>query len=358
MKAEVSTVGIIGGGQLGMFLAQACQKIGLITHIYSDTDDAPAKKYANKIIYGSFNDHKKLNEFRKNVDLLTYEFENVAIKTLKQINKQIKIYPPISALEISQDRKKEKLFFSKNKIKHAGLFFINKKTNLNKFKDKINFPVILKTCRFGYDGKGQYKVKNFSDLKNKWKKLDYQSCVIEKIIKFDRELSVICSRNIKKNICFYPPFENIHKNHILFETISPSQIDEKINKQLIIISKKILNKLNYIGLLTIEFFLDDENNIYVNEIAPRVHNSGHITLDNANMSQFELHIKAITKDKIKTPKIIKKGLMRNLIGNEIKRTKQISKLKSYKVYKKKKAYDYGKKTIKQGRKMGHINFIK
>jgi Phosphoribosylaminoimidazole carboxylase (NCAIR synthetase) len=182
--------------------------------------------------------------------------------------------------------------------------------------------------------------------------------VIEKIIKFDRELSVICSRNIKKNICFYPPFENIHKNHILFETISPSQIDEKINKQLIIISKKILNKLNYIGLLTIEFFLDDENNIYVNEIAPRVHNSGHITLDNANMSQFELHIKAITKDKIKTPKIIKKGLMRNLIGNEIKRIKQISKLKSYKVYKKKKAYDYGKKAIKQGRKMGHINFVK
>ena len=158
-------------------------------------------------------------------------------------------------------------------------------------------------------------------------------------------------------MCFYPPFENIHKNHILFETISPSQIDEKINKQLIIISKKILNKLNYIGLLTIEFFLDDENNIYVNEIAPRVHNSGHITLDNANMSQFELHIKAITKDKIKTPKIIKKGLMRNLIGNEIKRTKQISKLKSYKVYKKKKAYDYGKKAIKQGRKMGHINFV-
>ena len=128
-----------------------------------------------------------------------------------------------------------------------------------KIKDKINFPVILKTCRFGYDGKGQYKVKNFSDLKNKWKKLDYQSCVIEKVIKFDRELSVICSRNIKNNICFYPPFENIHKNHILFETISPSQIDEKINKQLIIISKKILNKLNYIGLLTIEFFLDDEN---------------------------------------------------------------------------------------------------
>ena len=143
----------------------------------------------------------------------------------------------------------------------------------------------------------------------------------------------------------------------MFETISPSQIDEKINIQLIRISKKILNKLNYIGLLTIEFFLDDENNIYVNEIAPRVHNSGHITLDNANMSQFELHIKAITKDKIKTPKIIKKGLMRNLIGNEIKRTKQISKLKSYKVYKKKKAYDYGKKAIKQGRKMGHINFV-
>ena len=123
-------------------------------------------------------------------------------------------------------------------------------------------------------------------------------------------------------------------------------------------SKKILNKLNYVGLLTIEFFLDNENNIYVNEIAPRVHNSGHITLDNANISQFELHIKAITKDKNKKPKIIKKGFMRNLIGTEIKRAKQLSKLKKYKVYKKNKVYDYGKKAIKQGRKMGHINFVK
>ncbi len=357
MVSKISTIGIIGGGQLGMFLAQSCKKIGLNVHIYSDTKDAPAKRYAKKIFYGSFEDYEKLDKFKASVDLLTYEFENVAIKTLKKINKTIDIYPPIKALEISQDREKEKKFFSKNKINHAGLFFLKKTSNLKNFQKKISFPVILKTCRFGYDGKGQYKIKNISELKNIWKSLNHQPCVIEQVINFKKELSVICARDIKKNTYFYSPFENIHKNHILFETFSPTQVEDEINKQLIKVSKKIINKLNYIGLLTIEFFLGEDNNIYVNEIAPRVHNSGHITLDNANISQFELHIKSITGRIIIKPSILKKGLMRNLIGNEIIKIGQINSLKKYRSFKKSKQYKYGKKRIKKGRKMGHINFI-
>jgi 5-(carboxyamino)imidazole ribonucleotide synthase len=356
MSLKVTTVGIIGGGQLGMFLAHSCNKLGLTVFVYSDSKRVPAEKYADKMFYGSFEDVESLKIFSSEVDLITYEFENVSTKALNKL-KGTKIYPPISALTISQDRKKEKQFFSKNKINHAGIGLLNSKNSLKRLKTSIQYPVILKTTRFGYDGKGQALVKNTKNLERQWKENGYQDCIIERKINLKKEVSVICARDIKRNSYFYPTFTNVHKNHILFETKSPSSIDAEIEGKLIKISKKIITKLNYIGLLTIEFFIDKENTIYVNEIAPRVHNSGHITLDNANISQFELHIKAITGKKILKPKLLKKGLMRNLIGNEIKRVKSIKSMRKYKGFKKNVKYDYGKKIVKGGRKMGHINFI-
>ena len=356
MSLKVSTVGIIGGGQLGMFLAHSCSKLGLRVFVYSDSKKVPAEKYADKMFYGSFEDIESLKIFSSEVDLITYEFENVSTEALKKLKRK-KIYPPISALTISQDRKKEKQFFSKNKINHAGIGLLNKKQNLKKLESSIQYPVILKTTRFGYDGKGQALVQNTKNLKRQWKENNYQDCIIERKINLKEEVSVICARDIKRNFYFYPTFANVHKDHILFETTSPSNIDAKIEGELLKISRRIITKLNYIGLLTIEFFLDKENNIFVNEIAPRVHNSGHITLDNANISQFELHIRAITGKKILKPKILKKGLMRNLIGNEIKKVSRIKYMRRYKGFKKSIKYDYGKKIVKGGRKMGHINFI-
>ncbi len=356
MSLEVSTVGIIGGGQLGMFLAHSCNNLGLKVFVYSDSKRVPAEKYADKMFYGSFEDVENLKIFSSEVDLITYEFENVSTKALKKLKRQ-KIYPPISALTISQDRKKEKQFFSKNKINHAGIGFLNNQNSLKKLQTSIQYPVILKTTRFGYDGKGQALVKNNTNLEKQWKDNGYQNCILERKIDLKKEVSVICARDIKRNFYFYPTFGNVHKNHILFETTSPSDLDAKIEGKLLRMSKKIIKKLNYIGLLTIEFFIDKENNIFVNEIAPRVHNSGHITLDNANISQFELHIKAITGKKIIKPKILTKGLMRNLIGNEIKSVNRIKSMRKYKCFKKNIKYDYGKKIVKGGRKMGHINFI-
>ncbi len=356
MSLKVSTVGIIGGGQLGMFLANSCNKLGLKVFVYSDSQRVPAEKYADKMFYGSFEDVESLKIFSSEVDLITYEFENVSTKALKKLE-QKNIYPPISALTISQDRKKEKQFFSKNKINHAGIGLLNNMNSLKKLETSIQYPVILKTSRFGYDGKGQAIVKNTKSLKRQWKENNYQECIIERKINLKKEVSVICARDIKRNIYFYQLFTNIHKNHILSETTSPSIIDAEIEGELLKISKKIITRLNYIGLLTIEFFIDKENKIFVNEIAPRVHNSGHITLDNANISQFELHIRAITGKKIPKPKILKKGLMRNLIGNEIKNVNRITSMKKYEGFNKNIKYDYGKKIVKVGRKMGHINFI-
>ena len=304
MNLKVSTVGIIGGGQLGMFLAHSCNKLGLKVYVYSDSKKVPAEKYADKMFFGSFEDVESLKIFSSEVDLITYEFENVSTKALKKLKRK-KIYPPISALTI----------------------------------------------------KGQALVKNAKNLERQWKENGYQDCIIERKINLKKEVSVICARDIKRNFYFYPTFANVHKDHILFETTSPNSIDAKVEDKLLKISKKIITKLNYIGLLTIEFFIDKENNIFVNEIAPRVHNSGHITLDNANISQFELHIRSITGKKILKPKILKKGLMRNLIGNEIKSVNRIKSMSKYKCFKKSIKYDYGKKIVKAGRKMGHINFI-
>tara|TARA_B100000700_G_scaffold41198_1_gene42029 strand:+ start:1854 stop:2933 length:1080 start_codon:yes stop_codon:yes gene_type:complete len=358
MKLNTLKLGIIGGGQLGMFLAKSAKNINIEAHVYSNTKDAPAKKYASKMYYGPFEDSKKLINFSKKVDVITYEFENVSVESLKKINKTKNIFPPINALSISQNREFEKKFFIKNKISHAKSFFLNKKKDLDNIKNKIRFPVILKTSRFGYDGKGQFIANSFYELKKYWKDLNFVPCIIEKKIKLKKELSVVCVRDQNKKIFCYPTFRNIHKNHILFETYSPSGINNKLEKKLINISKKIIKKLNYIGVLTIEFFVDNNNRIYANELAPRVHNSGHITLDNSDINQFDQHIRAVCGLNLIDSIILNKGVMRNLIGKDIKLISKISKEKRYKIYSKVKRYSYNKQEVKEGRKMGHLNFTK
>mgnify|MGYP001159814982 CR=1 FL=1 len=358
MKLNTLKLGIIGGGQLGMFLAKAAKKINIEAYIYSNTKDAPAKKYAKKMYYGPFEDSKKLINFSKKVDVITYEFENISVESLRKIKKTKHIFPPINALSIAQNREFEKKFFLKNKISHAKSFFLNTKKDLNNLKNRIRYPVILKTSRFGYDGKGQFEVKNFFELNKFWKDLNFAPCIVEKKIKLKKELSVVCVRDQNKNIFCYPTFRNIHKNHILFETYSPSGINKELEKKLINISKKIIKKLNYIGVLTIEFFIDANNKIYANELAPRVHNSGHITLDNSDINQFDQHIRAVSGMNLIDSIELKYGLMRNLIGKEIKLKSRILKEKRYKTYSKVKIYSYNKNEAKEGRKMGHINFTK
>ena len=339
-----------------MFLAKAAKDINIEAHVYSNTKDAPAKKYATKMYYGTFEDSKKLMNFSKKVDVITYEFENVSVESLKKIKKTKNIFPPINALSIAQNREFEKKFFIKNKINHAKSFFLNKKKDLDDIKNKIQFPIILKTSRFGYDGKGQFLVESFDELKKIWGEIDFQSCVVEKIIELKEEVSVICAKDLENNVYSYEPFSNKHKNHILFETRSPAKINSDLALNIKNIALSIIKNLNYVGVLTVEFFIDKNDFIYVNEIAPRVHNSGHITLNNANISQFELHILSILGQVTTNPKIIKKGIMRNLIGKEIKKSREICSLGKYSSYKKSQIYNYGKKDVKEGRKMGHINF--
>ena len=355
MKKKIK-VGIIGGGQLGMMLAKASKKLNIAPLIYSNTKDAPAAKVA-KVYYGDFDDIKKIKKFINQVDVVTYEFENIPTKSLKIIEQLVPIFPPIHALKITQDRVKEKKFFNDNNIPCAKTLILKKNLDLKIIKKEISFPSIIKTARLGYDGKGQYTINSYSDLLESWNKLNKVNCIIEEKIDIKKEISIIGARTSDGNIEVFPSFKNIHKNHILDITRIPSRTNKKTENLAKEHTIKILNKLKYVGVLCVEFFIDASDNLIANEMAPRVHNSGHVTIEACKTSQFEQHLRAITNNTLGKVNIIKPAVMKNLIGNDISNISQIKTKKEFFNFKKTNLHNYYKKEIKPGRKMGHITFI-
>tara|TARA_Y100000590_G_scaffold470658_1_gene667487 strand:- start:9745 stop:10836 length:1092 start_codon:yes stop_codon:yes gene_type:complete len=352
-KRGKKIVGILGGGQLGLMLSQAAQSLGFETNIYCPDKESPAFNHSTFQTIGDYEDKMILEQFANKVDYITIEFENIPKKTIDFISKFKKIYPPIDAIEISQDRINEKNFFVKNKINTNKYCEISSTVEFDGW-DFTNLSV-LKTRKFGYDGKGQKIIKSASEGKKLFQAEFNVPCILEEYVHFTKEVSTISARDIYGNIFIYPPSENVHKNHILDTSCVPANINPSITKKLFKISEKIISKLNYVGVLSIEFFVNDDSisqeTIFVNEIAPRVHNSGHWTLDGANISQFEQHIRAISKGQIIEPKLLTKTLMLNIIGDEVSYWNKSINTKNRKIY------IYGKNKIKEGRKMGHINFI-
>ena len=355
MKKKIK-VGIIGGGQLGMMLAKASKRLNIIPLIYSNTKDSPAAKVA-KVYYGDFDDIKKIKKFINQVDIVTYEFENIPTKSLKIIEQLVPIFPPVHALKITQDRIKEKKFFNDNDIPCVKTLILKKNLDLQIIKKEISFPSIIKTTRLGYDGKGQYTINNYSDLLKSWNMLDKANCVIEEKINIKKEISIIGARTINGDIKIFPSFKNIHKNHILDITRLPSRTNKKTENLATEYTIKILNKLKYVGVLCVEFFIDSSDNLIANEMAPRVHNSGHITIEACKTSQFEQHLRAITNKTLGKVNIIRPAVMKNLIGNDISKINLIKTKKEFSNFKKANLHNYYKKEIKPGRKMGHITFI-
>ncbi|MGY9025483.1 MAG: 5-(carboxyamino)imidazole ribonucleotide synthase [Candidatus Pelagibacterales bacterium] len=348
-------VGIIGGGQLGMMLAEAASKLGIVPFIYSNTKDSPAAKVA-KTYYGNFDDVTKIKKFINKVDLVTYEFENIPTTVLSLINKTVPIFPPIKALKITQDRIKEKKFFIDNKISCVKTQILRNTNDLKNIRKQLSYPSVIKTARLGYDGKGQFTVNSYAELLDGWNRLDKTSCVVEKKINIAKEISIIGARSVKGEIEIFPSFRNIHKNHILDITKLPSCINKDIEKKANEVTLKILKKLNYVGILCVEFFIDDTGSLMANEMAPRVHNSGHITIEACITSQFEQHLRAIVDLPLGSTKIIKPAVMKNLIGDDISKIRMIKSKKQFSDFKKSKLHNYFKKDIKPGRKMAHITF--
>ena len=346
MNKKTFTLGIFGGGQLGKFLVQSAKKLNIRTLVFTDSFDSPAIYHSDDFIISNYKNKKKLDFFIKNIDLATFEFENIPFQTLDYVEKKITVSPKPSIIRILQDRLKEKNFLNSIGIKTTEFYYL-KKVNKKKINNNI-FPALVKTLRLGYDGKGQIfftDKKNF--LKYSFKNNEY---IIEKLVNFKKEISIVISRNKSKTVAF-DAFENLHKHQILQKSKIPANISRKLNNEAKEISKKIIDKLNYIGTMCVEFFVTKENKLLVNEIAPRVHNSGHLTLNAYNVSQFENHIRAVCNLKLKKPKRIYQATMYNILGFDIEkyRSKNITKNEFF--------YDYGKKEIKDKRKMGHITKI-
>ena len=342
------TIGIIGGGQLGSMLCSASKNLNIKTVIISDDENAPAQFFANEFIFCKYDDDLKIEEFSNKVDFVTFEFENIPYGTLSKIDNIKKVNPKPSINKIIQNRLSEKDFLNKNNIKTTSYISVKNESELKSSQDFI--PGILKTCTLGYDGKGQYKINNQEELDNL--KVDFENhYILEKFVKLRKEISVIITRFGKQKYEVYDPIENVHEDQILKYSKIPAEISEDLFNKSKEWAKYIAEELDYIGTMCVEYFIDKNDNLFVNEIAPRVHNSGHLTINAYNVSQFENHIRAVCGlDKIETKKL-HNAKMINLIGEDILvYRKKIFKDNEF-------FFDYKKNTVKEKRKMGHLTII-
>ena len=342
-------LGIIGGGQLGSMLAIAAKKLNIQTIIFCDDIDAPAQNFCNKFISGNYDDKEKINEFVNQVDIVTYEFENIPYETLNEINKLKPVLPKPSVNRLIQHRLAEKDFINKLNIRTTRYVSIEKKSDIRGLEDFL--PGILKTSTLGYDGKGQYPIKSIEEFDSL--SIDFsKEYILEKLVKLKKEISIIITRFNNHKYEIYEPIENTHEDQILKNSKIPAEIDEKIFNQSKEWAMLIAEELKYVGTLCVEFFIDRNDNLYVNEIAPRVHNSGHLTINAYNISQFENHIRAVCGLKQISLKKLSNAKMINLIGDQISHYRKSPNLNDNEFF-----FDYLKKDIKEKRKMGHITTL-
>jgi 5-(carboxyamino)imidazole ribonucleotide synthase len=341
-------LGIIGGGQLGSMLAIAANKLEIRTIIFCDDIDAPAQNFSNGFIHGLYSDQSKIREFVDKVDIITYEFENIPYETLNEINKIKPVLPKPSVNRIIQHRIAEKDFINNLNIRTTRYVSIEKRSEMDSVQDLL--PGLLKTVTLGYDGKGQYPVGNLQTLDTI--NIDYsKGYILEKLVKLKKEISIIITRFSDHKYEIYEPIENVHEDQILKNSKIPAEISNKILEQSKLWATQISEELKYVGTLCIEFFIDRNDNLFVNEIAPRVHNSGHLTINAYNISQFENHVRAVCKLEQIPLKKISNAKMTNIIGE------QIISYRNKKYVENEFFFDYLKKEIKQKRKMGHLTTL-
>jgi len=344
------TLGILGGGQLGSMLSVAAKKLNIKTIIYCEDQGAPAQNFCDEFIHAKYDDKDKIYNFAQKVNFITYEFENIPFETLNELNKLKVVSPRPSINQLIQHRLTEKDFLNRLNIRTTRYVQIKNKEDLLTLGDFL--PGILKTATMGYDGKGQYPIKNLEEIDSL--NIDFnKEYILEKLVKLKKEISVIVTRFNNNKYEIYEPIENNHENQILKYSKIPAEINEKLfskSKEWAII---IAEELKYIGTLCVEFFIDRNDNLYVNEIAPRVHNSGHLTINAYNVSQFENHVRAVCcLDQVALQKLSDAEMI-NLIGDQIIQYRENPKLNDNQFL-----FDYLKKDIKEKRKMGHLTTLK
>lgn len=343
-------IGIIGGGQLGRMTCFAAHAMGFETVVFTDQENSPASFVTNNVIIASYSDKATLQKFADQVDLVTFEFENIPLETAEFVESLKPLFPKSNILKITQNRLLEKGFLNSINVKTADFAeiktFEDLENNLQKFG-----KAILKTATMGYDGKGQFVIENGQNLENIWTNVQGQKLILEKFCPFESECSVIVARSQSGEIKSYEPLTNIHKDGILDESIYPARISETLKKEAQLIAEKIALEIGLVGVLAVEMFILENEVILVNELAPRPHNSGHFSMDSCITSQFEQLIRAINDLKLGSTNFHSQGFMKNLIGDEI------NHLEKFHQNAKAKIHLYGKKEVKSGRKMGHVNVL-
>jgi len=346
-----ATIGILGGGQLGRMLAVAASRLGLRTHIYEPAANPPAADVAHRVTTAPYEDAEALAAFAASVDVVTYEFENIPTSALDILEALRPIRPNRRALAISQDRLLEKTFLNGEGLATAPWCSVEDAKDLETALDRIGTPAILKTTRLGYDGKGQARIMAPEDAAEALAAMAGQPAVLEGFIDFSREISVIAARGVTGEIAAYDPGENVHKSGILHTTTVPAHIPPGLRSDAVLIAARILNALGYVGVMGVELFVTPKG-LIVNEIAPRVHNSGHWTQNACAVDQFEQHIRAVAGWPLGDGSRFADVEMLNLIGDDVLRVPDLAREAGTAIHL------YGKAEARPGRKMGHVNRVK
>jgi len=350
--APGATIGILGGGQLGRMLVMAASQLGFHSHIYCPEEGNSAEQVTDRLSRKSYTDAAALTRFAKAVDVVTYEFENIPVESVEILQQYVPVFPSARVLRVSKDRLHEKDFLNGIGIDTAPYQAVATEAEAAVALLKIGFPAVLKTRRFGYDGKGQAIVRTAADLPDAWAKLNSREVIIEGFIPFDMEISVLAARGQDGEIKCFDPAENIHKNHILDLSIAPARIALDLRQAAVDIARRIVAELDYVGVLAVEFFVSSSEPIFrVNEIAPRVHNSGHWSIEACPTSQFEQHIRAICGLPLGDTTLYGRAEMKNLIGDDIFDRDIYLKDPDANFH------HYGKMQARPGRKMGHVTRI-
>jgi len=350
-------LGIIGGGQLGMMIAEAAKNMP--EHIskiivIDPTENCPAAQVGAEQIVADFKDEKAIVDLAEKSDIITYEIESGDSDVLKSVEKNAEINPSPDTLKIIQDKYLQKIFLSENKIPVPDFIKIEGIEQVKVGLKKFGFPALLKARRDAYDGRGNFKIDSENEIQKAFDYFKGQKLLLEKFVPFKMEVSVIASRNTKGQIKTYPLVENIHEENILRQTIAPARVSQEITEKAEVIANKTMQVLKGAGVFGIEMFVTQENDIVINEIAPRVHNSGHHTLQSSETSQFEQHLRAILGLKLGGTALIHPTIMYNILGSKSFNGKYIpitiSKSEGH-------LKMYGKEISKPARKLGHVNIV-
>ncbi len=345
-----ATIGILGGGQLGRMLSVAASRLGFKTCVFEPGGDCPASHVSNFHFKAAYDDEEALRRFAEAVDVVTYEFENIPTAALDLIESLVPVRPGREALRISQDRLIEKDFLSDLGLTTAPYAAVTTAEDLEAAIAKIGLPAILKTRRFGYDGKGQARIMQAGDASQALADMTGQEAILEGFVAFSHEVSVIGARSASGDVACFDPGENVHEGGILRTTTVPARLSTAQRTDAVLMAGKILNALNYVGVMGVELFVTPQG-LVVNEIAPRVHNSGHWTQQGCTVDQFEQHIRAVAGWPLGDGGRYADVVMENLIGEDMDKVPDIAQDRDAALHL------YSKAEVKPGRKMGHVNWV-